>query len=115
MHYANTNDDLRPCTGVRNINTQDGAVLLDIDQGICFSMNPVGAKIWEMLKMNHSIEHIADVLASEFSVPREQVLADVREFLAQLQNQHLLVSNREDKKRKPGLFRRLFHGTDGSK
>src|SRR5260370_38904801 len=95
MHNANTTGDLKPSTSIKNINTQDGALLLDIDQGLCFSMNPLGAKIWEMLKTNHSVDSIADVLAGEFSVPRDQVFGDVQEFLAQLRNQHLLVSNRE--------------------
>jgi|SRR5215472_759437 len=115
MDSEATNADLKPSDGVRNINTQDGAVLLDIDQGLCFSMNPVGARIWEMLKMNHSIDNIADVLASEYSIAREQVLEDVQEFLAQLQNQNLLVSNRETKKNMGGLFQRFFRRIHGPK
>ena len=35
--------------GIRETVSEDGAVLLDIDQGICFSLNPVGLKIWELL------------------------------------------------------------------
>lgn len=115
MHSDATNGDLKPSDGVKNINTQDGAVLLDIDQGLCFSMNPVGARIWELLKTNRSIDDIADILASEFSVAREQVLEDVQEFLVQLENQHLLVSNRETKKNMAGLFQRLFRPNRGSK
>lgn len=115
MNSAATSVDLKPSAGVRNVNTQDGAVLLDIDQGLCFSMNPVAARIWEMLKMNHSVDFIVDTLANDFSVPRDQVLEDVRAFLCQLQNQHLLVSNRETKKSTTGLFQRLFHRDRGPK
>jgi hypothetical protein len=71
-------------------------------------MNPVGAKIWEMLKMNHPVDRVADILANEFSVPREQVLEDVRAFLAQLETptrenstQLILASL----KQRPALFR----------
>ncbi len=115
MRSAATSADLKPSAGVRNVKTQDGAVLLDIDQGLCFSMNPLGARVWEMLKQNHSIECIADILASEFCIAREQVLEDVRAFLAQLQTQHLLVSNREAKKHTTGLFQRIFHNRRGPK
>ncbi len=111
MHHANNAADLKPSAAVRNTNTQDGAVLLDINQGLCFSMNTVGAKIWEMLKANHPIDRIADILASEFSVPREQVLEDVRAFLAQLENQQLLVSSLETQQRSTGLVQRLFRRT----
>ena len=110
MNSAATSVDLRPSARVRNVNTPDGAVLLDINQGLCFSMNPVGARIWDLLKTNHCVDEIADTLASECSVAREQVLEDVRTFLAQLQNQHLLVPTREAKKSKAGVFRRLFYG-----
>src|SRR5260370_23709813 len=103
MNSAATSVDMNPSAGVRNVNTQDGAVLLDIDQGLCFIMNPVGSRVWEMLKMKHSVDFIVDILASEFSVPREQVLADVKAFLGQLQNQHLLVSDRERKITTTGL------------
>ena len=36
--------------GVREVASEDGAVLLDVEQGVCFSLNPVGLKIWDLLK-----------------------------------------------------------------
>ena len=108
MDTVGTTTGLKPSADVRNVNTQDGAVLLDVDQGLCFSMNPVGARIWELLKANHSIDSIADKLAVECSVPREQVLADVREFLAELEKQRLLVSSGNKEKGKSGRLQRFF-------
>ena len=109
MHTAHTlSADLKPSAGVRNTTTQDGAVLLDIDQGLCFSMNPMGAMIWELLKANHSIDSIADKLALECSVPREQVLADVQEFLAELEKEHLLVSSGNKQEGKSRRLQRFF-------
>lgn len=108
MHNSGAREELKPATGIRSAVTQDGAVLLDINQGLCFSMNPVGAKIWELLKINQSIDQIADALATEFSIPREQVFRDVREFIAQLRNEHLLVPNRDNNKRKTSLLHRIL-------
>ena len=51
---------------VRETINQDGAVLLDIHQGLCFSMNPVGARIWEMLKQGYPPAAIVDGLEKEF-------------------------------------------------
>src|SRR5260370_19418078 len=115
MPDVNTIGDLKPSAAVRDISTPDGAVLLDIGQGLCFSMNPVASKIWELLKQNHSTEYIVDALVNEFSVTREQVLKDITEFVVQLQNQHLLVSTRETPKRQTCLFHRFFHRTHPSK
>jgi len=39
----------------------DGGVLLDIDKGLCYSLNLVGAKIWLAIESGHgqtTFEHI---------------------------------------------------------
>ena len=62
-------EDIVIAPGVRETASEDGAVLLDIEQGICFSLNPVGLKIWELLKKRYSVDQIADALAQDFAVP----------------------------------------------
>jgi hypothetical protein len=37
-------EDIVIAPGVRETASEDGAVLLDIEQGICFSLNPVGSQ-----------------------------------------------------------------------
>ena len=64
--------------GVRETASEDGAVLLDIEQGICFSLNPVGLRIWELLKKRCSLDQIADALGQEFSVPRYSASAQTQ-------------------------------------
>jgi hypothetical protein len=83
---------MRASVSVREIETRDGAVLLDVQQGICLSLTPVAAKIWRLLKLNHSLDQIADHIASEFQAPRDQVYADAKEFLGHLSQQGLLIS-----------------------
>src|SRR2546423_7552409 len=53
MENGKTEPVIKLSENVRETITQDGAVLLDIEQGLCFSMNPVGARIWEMLKQGY--------------------------------------------------------------
>ena len=69
---------------VREIVNQDGAALLDIRQGLCFSINPVGTRIWEMLKKEYALEQIAQELQAEFSLPNRRIENDVAEFVEQL-------------------------------
>jgi hypothetical protein len=83
-------EDIIIAPGVRETTSEDGAVLLDIDQGICFSLNPVGLRIWEMLKQHHSLERIIDALERDFHVPRTDLAVDVREFLRELEFKHLI-------------------------
>jgi len=82
--------DIVIAPGVRETASEDGAVLLDIEQGICFSLNPVGLKIWELLKTRHSVDEIADDLALDFPVSRSQLLSDVVEFLQSLEAKRLI-------------------------
>ena len=91
--------------GVRETVNQDGAVLLDIDQGLCFSFNPVGTRIWEMIKDGMSEGEIADALQREFQLPHAQLLSDISDFVTQLENMRL-VGNQPIIKR--GILSRLL-------
>lgn len=85
-----TTEDNVIAPGIRETASEDGAVLLDIEQGICFSLNPVGLKIWELLKKGCSVDQIADALAQDFPVSRSQLLSDVVEFLQALEAKRLI-------------------------
>ena len=90
MENQITIEDVVIAPGVRETASEDGAVLLDIEQGICFSLNPVGLKIWQLLKTHHSVDEIADELAQAFPVSRSQLLSDVVEFLQSLKEKRLI-------------------------
>jgi hypothetical protein len=93
---------------VRETINQDGAVLLDIKQGLCFSMNPVGAKIWEMLKRDCTLDDIAISLEQEFQVPRAQIEADIAEFVDNLRKQNLVRMGSEQNMERKGWLARLL-------
>lgn len=42
MNQAMSTAELAIAPGVREVASEDGTVLLDVEQGICFSLNPVG-------------------------------------------------------------------------
>ncbi len=85
-----TTDDIVIAPGVRVTASEDGAVLLDIEQGICFSLNPVGLKIWELLKKRYPYDQIVGALAQDFAVPPSQLRSDVAEFLQSLEAKRLI-------------------------
>jgi hypothetical protein len=98
---------IRVAKGVRETVNQDGAVLLDIEQGLCFSLNPVGTRIWEMIKDGRSVDEIADALEQEFRLPRTQLLTDISDFLKQLEKMRL-VGEQSLPAEKRGLFSRFL-------
>ena len=107
MSEQGNNFELKVAQGVRETVNQDGAVLLDIEQGLCFGLNPVGTRIWEMLKDGRSVDEISDALEQEFHVPRAQILSDISDFLEQLAKMRL-VGNQSPPAGKRGFLSRLF-------
>lgn len=82
---------LKPSPSVRLIETQDGAALLDMRQGICLSMTAAGVIIWHLLE-SHSPEQIIDCLAANFrDVPRQCLQDDLQEFVSDLGRKELLI------------------------
>jgi coenzyme PQQ synthesis protein D (PqqD) len=75
---------------VRSTHGQDGAIVLDVQQGQMFNLNLVGSRILELLKSGASESQIVDVISREFDVSRRLVENDVREFIDTLKK-HSLV------------------------
>jgi hypothetical protein len=69
---------------------EEGAVLLNLDTGVYFGLNPVGARIWELLENPRSEAQLQASIAEEFEVDPDVALTDVREFLAGLNERSLL-------------------------
>lgn len=107
-HSAESSSELAVAPGVREVCSEDGAVLLDVEQGVCFSLNPVGLKIWELLKKGCSVAQIADALAQEFPVPRCQLLSDASEFIEALKAKHLIRRPNQTAHRRSWLFEKLL-------
>jgi hypothetical protein len=53
-------------------------------QGLCFSINPAGTRIWEMLRGGCSLEEIEENLQSEFEISPTQTEEDIRDFIQKL-------------------------------
>ena len=69
---------------VRSTHNQDGAVVLDVQQGQIFNLNFVGSRILELLKSGSAEPAIVDEISREFDVSRDLAENDVREFLQNL-------------------------------
>lgn len=82
--------------GIREVISEDGAVLLDIEQGICFTLNPVGLKIWQLLKQGKSVDAVVDALANEFEIPRHQLGSRYGGIRRRSRSEMLDFSRRED-------------------
>ena len=76
---------------IRRIGNADGGVVLDLHRGAMFRVNPLGAKVLDLLDRGDSPAQIAEKLSVEFNVPLDDVRADVEEFIKSL-NVHGVVA-----------------------
>ena len=77
---------------LRTTHSQDGAILLDVQQGQIFNLNLVGSKILELIENGETESNIVNVISREFNASREVVRNDVRQFIESLEKRKL-VSN----------------------
>src|SRR5216684_2608879 len=81
---------------VRSTYSEDGAVLLDIRKGLCYSLNPVAARVWSTLETSPSgvnLQGLVDVMETHYTVSREQLEHDVDGYLSKLENMGLVQRN----------------------
>ena len=76
-------------------------VLFHMETGNYYSLNELGARIWELCDGQRSIAEVADLVESEYDAPQEQIQDDCRALIAELLENSLLVGGSRN------------HGTSG--
>ena len=61
-----------------------------MDLGSIYVLNPVGSRIWELLRSPTTAGLVAEIVASEFTVSPQQAADDVAEFLDSLSARGLI-------------------------
>ena len=71
------------------------AILINLATGVYYSMDKVGALIWELITAKHSLEQIVATVTDRYEVSHEQATADVRRLGDELLQENLvkLVEN----------------------
>lgn len=71
--------------------TDDSVVLLDVDGGTYFTLNEVGSRVWALCDGNHKVSQIVEILTEEYDAPPGEIESDVKELLAELADEKLVV------------------------
>lgn len=72
-------------------NVEDEMVLLGLEDGIYYGLNPVGAFIWEQIKEPKSVEEIRDAILEEYDVEKSECEKDLLDLLQHLSEKGLIV------------------------
>jgi len=65
-------------------------VLLDYDRGIYYGLNPIGARVWQLLAEGQEIEAIVDLLTEEYDATRKTLENDLTALLRDLEAKELV-------------------------
>ena len=76
----------------------DSIVMMDVDKGRYYELNPIGARIWTLLETQRSIADICESLVAEYEVDRDTCQTEALEFLHAGYAKQLFVV-RSDRKR----------------
>jgi hypothetical protein len=77
----------------RQISTAMGAeqAILQLDSGKYFGLNPVGARVWQLLAQPRTVGEVLATLLAEYEVPADRCRADLLALLHKLHTAGLIV------------------------
>jgi Coenzyme PQQ synthesis protein D (PqqD) len=68
------------------------AIIINLANGVYYSMDKVGALVWDLLQAGHTLEEVIVGVTGRYDVAREQAEANVRDLVQELVQENLVVS-----------------------
>ena len=65
-------------------------VMLDLANGTYFGLDPVGARIWQLLVEGRTLAEVCDAMMTEYEVSREDIERDVARLAEELAERGLI-------------------------
>lgn len=72
-------------------NIDDEIVMMSVEMGEYFGINPVGSRIWALLETPRTCVEICEVLLEEYDVQSSQCQKELEEFIGKLLDKNLIV------------------------
>lgn len=69
----------------------DETVLLNLENGTYYGLDPVGTRIWALLKEGNTPAAICPLLVAEYEVEPEVIENDLRRFLTDLKEHGIVI------------------------
>ncbi len=69
----------------------DETMMMDIDRGMYYALNPVSSRIWNLLEQPLSVGAICDRLVAEYDIEPSVCQQEVMNFLGQLLERKIVI------------------------
>ena len=69
---------------------EEDEVILNLDSGMYYGTNPVGARIWQLVQEPITVQSIIETVATEYAITRSQCEDDIRAFVESLAEEDII-------------------------
>ena len=69
------------------------AIIINLANGVYYSMDKVGALVWDLLQSGYTLEEVIVAVTGHYDVLREQAESNVRELVQELVQENLVVAS----------------------
>ena len=73
----------------------DETILINLDAGHYYSMDPIGAVVWELLNRGHSVDRIVELARMHYVEGTEDVSAGIRAYVGRMREEKLIRPRRD--------------------
>ena len=68
-------------------------VILNLDTGIYFGLNPTGTRIWNLIAQHGSLQKVLETMTEEYEVPPASLENDILQLVGQLAEKGLVSAS----------------------
>lgn len=86
----NLSDKVTIPTQVMARTVGDETVILDLASGTYYGLDPVGARMWQLLGEGRTLDGVCDVMLDEYDVTREALEGDILRLTEELHTRALV-------------------------
>jgi len=69
---------------------EDEVVILNLKDGVYYGLNPVGARIWNLLQQPRTVGEIRDIILQEYETSPQRCEEDLRRLLQEMDGRGLI-------------------------
>ena len=82
---------IRRAQGFTTAPVNEELMMLNVEQGAYYSLDPIAADIWNLLEKPSPVKDLVDSLQKRYAVTPEQCQADVLAFLEEMQSNGMIL------------------------
>jgi hypothetical protein len=79
-------------SGIVSAEIDDEVAMLDIERGICFGMNKVATRVWDLVREPVRVSDICSKLLAEYDVGQADCERQILDLLEELRTEGLVVT-----------------------